>query len=62
MTCYLIFTTPLGHMAVVYRATPFAVIKILLPGHDKEDLVTAVETFGKLLAVTTPVFMTTPLG
>ena len=47
MTCYLIFTTPLGHMAVIYRVTPFAVIKILLPSQDKEGLVNAVETFGR---------------
>jgi len=43
MTCYLIFTTPLGHMAIIYRVTPFAVIKILLPNLDKESLVKAVE-------------------
>ena len=47
MTCYLIFTTPLGHMAVIYRVTPFAVIKILLPGQNKEDLVKAVKAFGR---------------
>jgi methylated-DNA-[protein]-cysteine S-methyltransferase len=48
MTCYLIFITPLGYMAVIYRVTPFAVIKILLPSPDKEGLVTTVETFGRL--------------
>ena len=47
MTSYLIVTTPLGHMAVIYRVTPFAVIKILLSSQDKEGLVTAVETFGR---------------
>ena len=47
MTCYLIFTTPLGHMAVIYRVTPFAVIKILLPRQDKEGLVNAVKAFGR---------------
>ena len=47
MTCYLIFITPLGHMAVIYRVTPFAVIKILLPSQDKKGLVHAVETFGR---------------
>ncbi len=47
MTCYLIFTTPLGHMAVIYRVTPFAVIKILLPSQDKESLVKTVEAFGR---------------
>ena len=47
MTCYLIFTTPLGHMAVIYRVTPFAVIKILLPSQDKESLVNAVKAFGR---------------
>ena len=47
MACYLIFTTPLGHMAVIYRVTPFAVIKILLPGQNKEDLVKAVKAFGR---------------
>ena len=47
MTAYLIFTTPLGHMAVIYRVTPFAVIKILLPSQDKKGLVNAAETFGR---------------
>ncbi|RZB37906.1 MAG: methylated-DNA-[protein]-cysteine S-methyltransferase [Desulfobacteraceae bacterium Eth-SRB2] len=47
MTGYLIFTAPLGHMAVIYRVTPFAVIKILLPSQDKEGLVTAVKAFGR---------------
>jgi len=47
MACYLIFTTPLGHMAVIYHVTPFAVIKILLPGQNKEDLVKAVKAFGR---------------
>ena len=47
MTCYLIFITPLGHMAVIYRTMPFAVIKILLPSQEKEGLVKAVETFGR---------------
>jgi methylated-DNA-[protein]-cysteine S-methyltransferase len=47
MTCYLIFTTPLGHMAVIYRVTPFAVIKILLPSQDKVGLVDTVEAFGR---------------
>ncbi len=47
MTCYLIFTTPLGHMAVIYRVAPFAVIKILLPGRNKEDLVKAAKAFGR---------------
>ena len=47
MTCHLIFITPLGHMAVIYRVTPFAVIKILLPSQDKEGLVNAVETFDR---------------
>ena len=47
MTCYLIFTTPLGHMAVIYRVTPFAVIKILLPSQFKEGLVAAVKAFGR---------------
>ena len=47
MTAYLIFTTPLGHMAVIYRVTPFAVIKILLPSKDKEGLVNAVKAFGR---------------
>jgi len=47
MICYLIFTTPLGHMAVIYRVTPFAVIKILLPSQDKKGLVNAAETFGR---------------
>jgi len=47
MTGYLIFITPLGHMAVIYRVTPFAVIKILLPTQDKKGLVNAVETFGR---------------
>jgi len=47
MTCYFIFITPLGHMAVIYRVTPFAVIKILLPSQDKEGLVNTVETFGR---------------
>ena len=46
MTCYLTFKTPLGHMAMIYRADPFAVIKILLPSQDKKGLVNAVETFG----------------
>ncbi|MEA1947212.1 MAG: methylated-DNA--[protein]-cysteine S-methyltransferase [Thermodesulfobacteriota bacterium] len=43
----MIFTTPLGHMAVIYRVTPFAVIKILLPSQDKEGLVNAVKAFGR---------------
>ena len=47
MTCYLIFTTPLGHMALIYRVTPFAVIKIFLPNQDKEGLVNAVKAFGR---------------
>lgn len=47
MTCYLIFTTPLGHMAVIYRVTPFAVIKILLPSQDKGGIVDTVEAFGR---------------
>jgi methylated-DNA-[protein]-cysteine S-methyltransferase len=47
MTGYLIFKTPLGHMAVIYRVTPFAVIKILLPSQDKNGLVTAVKAFGR---------------
>jgi len=47
MTCCLIFTTPLGHMAVIYRVTPFAVIKILLPRQDKEGLINAVKAFGR---------------
>jgi methylated-DNA-[protein]-cysteine S-methyltransferase len=46
MICYLIFKTPLGHMALIYRATPFVVIKILLPGRDKAGLVNTVKTFG----------------
>ncbi|MGD9382528.1 MAG: methylated-DNA--[protein]-cysteine S-methyltransferase [Desulfobacterales bacterium] len=50
MICYLIFITPLGHMAVIYRVAPFAVIKIFLPTQDKEGLVNAVETFGRLHA------------
>ena len=47
MTCYLIFITPLGHMAVIYRVMPFAVIKILLPSQDKESLVNAVKAFDR---------------
>jgi len=47
MTCYLIFTTPLGHMAVIYRVTPFAVIKTLLPSQDKKGLVNVAETFAR---------------
>jgi len=47
MTSYLIFTTPLGHMAVIYRVTPFAVIKIFLPSQDKEGLVNALKAFGR---------------
>ncbi|MBW1957757.1 MAG: methylated-DNA--[protein]-cysteine S-methyltransferase [Deltaproteobacteria bacterium] len=47
MTCYLIFKTPLGHMAMLYRVTPFAVIKILLPSQDKEVLVNTVKAFGR---------------
>ena len=47
MPCYMIFSTPLGHMALIYRATPFAVIKILLPSQDKEGLVSAVKAFGR---------------
>jgi len=47
MPFYLIFTTPLGHMALIYRVTPFMVIKILLPGQDKEGLVNAAEIFGR---------------
>jgi methylated-DNA-[protein]-cysteine S-methyltransferase len=47
MTYYLIFKTPLGHMAVIYRAAPFAVIKILLPSQDKQGIVHAVKAFGR---------------
>ena len=46
MTCHLIFTTPLGHMSVIYRVTPFAVIKILLPSQDKEGVVKVVNALG----------------
>ncbi|MGD2030017.1 MAG: methylated-DNA--[protein]-cysteine S-methyltransferase [Desulfobacterales bacterium] len=45
MTCYLMFTTPLGHMSVIYRVTPFAIIKILLPSQDREGIVKAVNAF-----------------
>lgn len=47
MISFLIFTTPVGHMAVIYRVTPFAVIKILLPSQDKEGFVHTVEALGR---------------
>ena len=47
MNCYLTFKTLLGHMAVIYRVAPFAVIKILLPSQDKKGLINAAETFGR---------------
>ena len=47
MLFYLVFTTPLGYMALIYRATPFAVVKTFLPRQDKGGLVNAAETFGR---------------